>query len=176
MIATRTNLAVMAAAVLWSAALSGQVPATAPLPTFAGTWAPSDPERSDRFFAVGLTAIPGDGQLTIEQGPDRLTLSITMPDEKLDPLLNVTGRFYRTIVYRVPGERVRLGGFGAGGPQFPAGPHWLGDQLVLPDVRPAARPITAILSIDGERLKMETHVELRDGRTNTVTEWFTRIR
>jgi hypothetical protein len=176
MIILRTTVTLTIATVLWSPALFGQTPATAPLPTFAGTWTPSDPDRSDQLFAVGLTAIPGDGQLTIEQRPDRLTLSMAMPDEKLDPILGVNGRFYPTIIYRIPNERFRLGGFGASGPQFPAGPHWLGDQLVIPGVRPGARPITAVLSIDGERLKMETQVEVREGRTNTVTEWFTRIR
>ena len=175
MITTRTS-ATLAIAVVWSAAVFGQVPAMSPLPAFGGTWAPSEPGRSDQFFAVGLTVVPGDGQLTIEQRSDRLTLSIAMPDEKLDPILSVNGRFYSTIIYRIPNERVRLGGFGAGGPRLPAGPHWLGDTLVLPNARPATRPITAMLSLDGERLKIETHVELPNGRPNTVVEWFARVR
>ena len=129
------------AALCWMAApLFAQAPAAAPRPTLAGTWVPSDPKRSDELFAVGLAVTPGGGRLTIEQRADRLTVTIAMPDDKLDPLLRVNGRFYTTIIYRLSGGR--SGGAGAGGPQSPSGPTWFGDRLVIPDARPAARQTT----------------------------------
>jgi hypothetical protein len=177
MIGKRSSLIVTVAALLCVVPpLFAQVPTAALHPTFAGTWAPSDPERSDELFALGLTAIPGRGRLTVEQRVDRLTVTITMPDDKLDPILSINGRFYATIVYRLSETPGRSGGAGAGGPQTPAGPTWFGDRLVVPDARPAARPITMTYSLDGDRLKLETRVDVSAAHANTVTEWFTRVR
>jgi len=157
------------------AALSAQAPTASPLPTLAGVWEPSDPDRTDRFFSVGLAPLPGDGRLTIEQRSDRLTVTMTMPDEKLDPILSFNGRFYQTVVYRVSPERWRPVGFGAGGPQLPTAPTWFADTLVIPNARPSARPVTTTYSLEGARLKVETRVEISEGRSNTVTEWFKRV-
>ena len=93
-----------------------------------------------------------------------------MPDEKLNPILSINGRFYPTVIYRVSPERWRPIGFGAGGPQLPTAPTWFGDSLVIPNARPSSRPITTTYSVDGARLKVETRVEISEGRSNTVTE------
>jgi hypothetical protein len=165
-----------AAAFLSVTTLVSPMRAFAQAPTLAGTWQPSDPARSDELFAVGLTAIPGSGRVTIEQRPDRLTVTISIPDDKLDPILRVSGRFYPAIIYRISETAGRFGGAGAGGPHPPAMPTWFGEKLVIPDARPGARPITMTYSIDGSRLKVETRVDLDGTRANTVTEWFTRVR
>jgi len=177
MIRARSGL-ILSIAVLICAAprLLAQIPAVAPQPTLAGTWAPSEPARSDQLFAVGLTPLPGRGRLTIEQRPDRLAVTITMPDDMLDPLLDVSGRFYATIIYRT--TQGRSGGSGAGGAQQLSTPTWFGDRLVIPNARPSARPITTTTtySLEGDRLKSETRVEVSAGHANTITEWFTRVR
>src|SRR5262245_11540247 len=174
---TRITLMVTAVAALAVAPLLlAQSPAAAQHPSFAGTWQPSEPAKSDRLFDVGLTAIPGGGRLTIEQRTDRLTVRITMPDDRLDPILDINGRFYETIVYRVPAASGRSGGFGAAGPPTPVGVTWVGDQLVIPSARPDARfPGKTTFSIDGDRLKLETRRQISDDRASTVTEWFTRV-
>ncbi len=145
-------------------------------PSLTGTWLPSEPARSDELFAVGLTTIPGNGQLTIDQRSDRLTVTITLPDDKLDPLLSVNGRFYTTIIYRLSGRPERSGGAGAGGPQPPSVPTWFGDRLVIPDARPSPRRTTTTYSLVGDRLKLETSVEISAGRANMVTQWLTRAK
>jgi hypothetical protein len=171
------SLILAVAALLGGASVLAQVPPAAPPhPMFAGIWTPSEPARSDQLFSVGLTAIPGSGRLMIEQRADRLTVTITMPDDKLDPLLSINGPFYQTIVYRLFEPRGRSGGAGAGGLQPPSVPTWLGNQLVIPNPRPAARPATTTYSLDGDRLKLETRVEARTAQATTVTEWFTRVR
>jgi hypothetical protein len=152
-----------------------QVPSAAPHPTFAGTWAPSEPAKNDQLFAVGLTRIPGQGRLTIEQRADRFMVTITVPDEKLDVFLKFDGRFYMTVVYRLSEARGRSGGAGAGGAPRPSEATWFGDRLVIPDPQPAARPVLWTYSLEGDRLKLETHVDLPNGRANDVTEWFKRI-
>jgi hypothetical protein len=167
----------MVGAVLGGSAVSAQAPAQSPAvtpPALAGIWVPVDPARSDRYFDVGLSLVPGQGRLTIEQRPDRITVRITMPDDRLDPLLDLTGRFYEAIIYRV-GTQGRQGGFGASGPQPPTGPTWIGDRLVIPNPRPSVYPTTTTYSREGERLKSETRVTVAAGRENTVTEWFTKV-
>ena len=146
-------------------------------PNLAGVWIPADPVTSDKRFMFGLTPIPGRGQLTIEQRPDRLTLTITMPDADLDRLLDINGRFYTTITYRVSPTPGRAGGYGAAGPPPPPnGPTWFGDELVTRNPRPAsnANQTTTRYSLDGARLKSVTQIHLPTGPTNTVTEWFVR--
>ena len=156
--------------------LRAQSPATPQRPSFAGTWEPTEPEKSDRLFDVGLTTIPGRGQLTIEQRADRFTVRITMPDDRLDPILSIKGRFYETIVYRTPTAPGRSGGYGAGGPATPVGVTWVGDQLVIPNARPDGRPGKTTYSMDGDRLKVETLGQVTSDRASTVTEWFTRVK
>ena len=119
--------------------------------------------------------LSGRGRLTIEQRPDRFTVTITMPDDDLTPVLRINGIFYTTIVYSISEMTGRSGGAGAGGPQSPSRPTWIGDKLVIPNARPAARASTTTYSLDGDRLKLETHVEMGDGRANDVTQWFTKV-
>jgi hypothetical protein len=166
----------IAAVVCGLSPLFAQTPAGVAHPVFAGTWMPSDAAASNRWFDVGLTNIPGDGRLTIEQRPDRLTVTITMPDQKLDPLLKINGRFYPTVMYRLTDAQGRLGGAGAGGPQRPSVPTWFGDRLVIPDPWPSFRRTSATYSLEGDRLKMETTVEIDSARSNTITQWFTRVK
>jgi hypothetical protein len=143
-------------------------------PDLSGTWMPAEPAKSDRLFDVGLSTIPGSGRMTIEQTPNRFTVTITMPDERLDPLLTIGGRFYPTIIYRVY-ESGRAGGAGAGA-QVPSLTSWVGDRLVIPNARPGTRPTTTTFSMDGERLKMETRVEVDATRANNVVELFTKVK
>ena len=110
--------------------LVGQSPGPS-RPNLSGTWAPADPESSDARFNVGLSRIPGSGRLTIEQAANRFTVSITMPDDRLDRAF-ATGRFQQTIIYRVD-ESGRSGGAGAGPPQVPTHTAWVGDRLVIPN-------------------------------------------
>ena len=168
----RLRLTLPIAALLYATPLFGQAPAVAPHPTLSGTWAPSEPAQSDQLFAVGLTRIPGQGRLTIEQRADRLVVTIALPDDKLDTLLKINGRFYMTVIYHV--SEGRLGGAGAGGAPRPSEPTWFGDRLVIPDPQPAARSTMWTCSLDHDRLKLETRVDLPDGRANSVAQWFTR--
>jgi hypothetical protein len=167
---------VLAAAAISGASLAPipQTPPAAPRPSFAGTWAPADPARSDQLFAVGLTPIPGRAQLIIEQrGTNRLTVTIKIPDEVLDQFNpKLFARVYTTIMYNLFEPEGRSGGAGAGGVPPPTLPTWMGDRLVIPDPRPSERRMTTTYSMDGDRLKLETHVEIARDRINTVTEWF----
>jgi hypothetical protein len=158
-----------------------QANATTKRPTFAGTWRPSDPPRSDRFFEVGLGLVPGDGRVVIEQSSNRLTLTKNIPDATLDRLLAIQREFYTTTVYRIdeapiPGSRP--GGAGASGLTAGASPSsWQGDRLVFIQRQLDSRKITASLSLDGDRLKLESHtVILREKTESTVSEWFDRIK
>jgi hypothetical protein len=91
------------AAYLASHALA-QVPVPPSHPSFAGVWTPSVPEASDSKFGVGLTLIPGQGRLDIEQRADRLTVTMTIPEKQLAPMLAASGRFYPTAIYNLPGS------------------------------------------------------------------------
>ena len=180
MVGWRASVIFAAAILLWIARpISGQTAAVVH-PTFAGIWAPSDPVRSDKLFSVGLTFIAGASRLTIEQTADRLTVTVTVPDDKLKIWLALTdGPFYPTMVYRLTGFEGRSGGVGAGGPQPLAGPTWVGDRLVIPNARAVPnrfKGITATYSLDGDQLKLENRWDLIDGRANDVTEWFTRVK
>jgi hypothetical protein len=152
--------------------VSAQTPAPASLPDFSGVWAPSDAARSDTLFDVGLSVVPGRGRMTIDQRVNRITISISMTDDKLEPLMAISGRFYASIIYGITSRPARQGGFGAAGPPELTVPTWVGDRLVIPDARPAQRKATWTLSREGDRLKVETKVE---GRANTITEWFSRV-
>ena len=177
MISTRTSLVVATAALLCATRpLTGPAPAAAKHPTFAGTWVPSDPGRSDTFFSVGLAVVPGRGQLTIEQRADRLALTITLPDENTDIFLRMNGQYYEKVVYRLPVGSMRSGGYGASGPPTRPGPIWDGDRLVLPAQQPSFRAVTTTFSLDGDRLNAETRVQIDATRANTVPEWFTRVK
>jgi hypothetical protein len=181
MIAMRTNvLAIAALLCVVARPITGQAPTAVQHPIFAGTWAPSDPARSDKLFSVGLTPIPGGGRLKIEQTADRLTVTITVPDDKLKIWLALTdGPFYPTMVYHLTGSDGRSGGVGAGGPPPLPGPTWVGDRLVIPNARalpPRFKGITATYSLDGDQLKLENRWDLVDGRANDVTEWFKMVK
>jgi hypothetical protein len=63
--------------------LSAQGTIAAGHPLLAGTWTPIDPKQCDTFYRVGLFVIPGSGHLTIEQRPDRFTVTFAMPDDAL---------------------------------------------------------------------------------------------
>ena len=151
----------------------GQAASEARRPTFAGAWTPSDPARSDVLFNNGLGWIPGTGRLVIEQRPNRLTVTKHVPDDKLDPLLAIHGRWDLTVAYPIIESRGRSGGFGAGGD----GSSWRGDRLVLTQSRAGSRLSTVSLSLDGDRLKLETHVVIAgESKESTVPEWFSRTR
>jgi hypothetical protein len=149
-------------------------------PTFAGTWTPSDPARSDQLFSVGLTSIPGDGGLKIDQTPDLLTVTTIVPESKLKVRMNLlNGPFTPTMVYLINRPAGRAGGSGAGGPAPLAVPTWVADRLVIPHARPdtdRTKGLTLTYSFDGDKLKQDTHWDLVDGRSNTVTELFTRAK
>jgi len=155
-------------------AISRQLVPPAQHPSFAGTWTPSEPARTDVLFSNGLGWIPGNGQLIIEQRPDRFTLTKEVPDDKLDPILDVNGQYFKTVVYRIIVPAGRRGGFGAAGDQRPS--SWQGDRLVFQDSRSGGRPLSMTFSLDGERLKLETHSAVGGGRENNIAEWFTRVR
>jgi hypothetical protein len=142
-------------------------------PTFAGTWAPSDPAKSDELFDSGLGWVPGNGRLIIEQRPDRLTVTKRLPDDRIDPFLDINGQFSMTVVYRIVEPRGRSGGFGAAGDQRPT--SWQGGRLVLLE-RWGTRPYTLALSLDGDRLKLETYELVSQAPRNDVAEWFTRVK
>lgn len=166
--------ALLVAAVLTAdSQLAAQTPAQ-PRPNFSGTWTPVDPAKSDRLFDVGLSAIPGSARLTIDQTATRFTVTIAIPDDRLDPVLTISGRFYPTIMYRVY-DSGRSGGGGAG-PTVPSLTSWVGDRLVIPNARPSTRPTSTTFSMDGERLKMETRVEVDATRVNNVTELFAKVK
>lgn len=171
-----TKRLILAAVVLACATSrpAGQTPAASPHPSFAGTWAPADLERSDRYFDVGLSSIPGTARLILEQRDvNRLTVTILIPEERLAPINPLFYHtFYQTIVYRLFEPQGRGGGAGAGGTPQPTVPTWIGDRLVIPNARPSAFPTMTTFSMDGDRLKIETHVDRGGGRSNDVVEWF----
>ena len=138
----------------------------------------ADLERSDRYFDVGLSPIPGTARLIIEQrGVNRLTVTILIPEERLAPINpRFYATFYQTIVYRLFEPEGRGGGAGAGGAPQPTVPTWVGDRLVIPNARPSAFPTLTTFSMDGDQLKIETHVDRGGGRGNHVTELFKRER
>jgi hypothetical protein len=146
-----------------------------PHPSLAGSWAPAIPEASDRRFDVGLTLIPGQGGLSIEQRANRLTVTITIPDDKLDSMLRARGRFYPTVIYYA--FETRPGGYGAAGPPKLTQATWIDDRLVIPNPWPGlTHPTTQTYSLDGDRLKIETRVDMGAGRESVVTEWFTKVK
>jgi hypothetical protein len=151
-----------------------QTPSPTAHPSFAGTWAPSIPSDSDRLFDVGLTMISGQGRLIIEQRANRLTVTMTIPDDKLEPLLAINGPFYPTAIYYL--SDTRTGGYGAGGAPQLTQPTWLGNQLVIPNPWPMLkRPTTQTYSLDGDHLAIETRVDMGPGRVNDHTERFEKV-
>ena len=162
--------------ILWlGPQVPAQTPAAASRPNFSGAWQPADPAKSDKLFDVGLSYVPGSGRLTIEQTERRFTMTITRPDDRLEPLPNISGRFIPTIVYRIY-ESGRAGGGGRGDLK-PSLTSWLGDRLVIPDPRPGSRlPMTSTFSMEGDRLKMETRAEVDAVRASTVIELFTKVK
>ena len=141
----------------------------------SGTWVPTDPVASDARFNVGLSRIPGSGRVTIEQTANRFTLSITMPDDRLDGAF-ANGRFEQTVIYRVY-ESGRSGGTGAAPPQVPTRTAWVDDRLVIPNAIPGSvRPITMTFSMAGERLRIETRFETDAKGVNTIGELFTKVK
>ena len=154
-----------------------QAPLSTAHPSFAGTWAPAIPEASDRRFDVGLTLIPGRGGLAIEQSANRLTVTITIPDDKLDPMLRAQGRFYPTAIYHLSEAVDRSGGYGASGPPKLTQATWVDDRLVIPNPWPGlTHPTTQTYSLDGDRLKIETRVDMGGGRETDVPEWFAKVK
>jgi hypothetical protein len=150
-----------------------QVPSGGLHPTFAGIWTPSDPARSDKAWSVGISRIPGRARLTIEQRPDRLTLTISMPDDLLSSMLRLVP-FYPTVVLHLSDVQ-RSGGYGAGGPPPLSGPTWVGDQLTVPALWPGDKDsTTTTYSLDGDRLKVETRTVVNAAHTNHLEEWFNR--
>ena len=141
-------------------------------PTFAGTWTPSEPARSEEFFDVGLGWIPGDGRLIIEQAPNRLTVTKSLPDAKLDRLLGFARReFVATVIYWI--DAPSRGGAGASGI---VGSSWRGDQLILTQKQAGNRLTTESLSLDGDRLKLETLIHISgESKDTTKAEWFSRV-
>jgi hypothetical protein len=148
-------------------------------PNFSGTWVPTDPEASDARFNVGLSRIPGSARLTIEQAADRFTLSITIPDDRLDAAF-ANGRFEQTVIYRVY-DAWRSGGAGAGPPKVPpkvlTRTAWVDDRLVIPNASPGlARPVTMTFSMAGERLRIETRFDADVTSASTITDLFTKMK
>ena len=141
----------------------------------SGTWVPADPEASDARLNVGLSRIPGSARLTIEQIANRFTLSITIPDDRLDAAF-ANGRFEQTVVYRVY-ESVRSGGAGAGPPKVPTRTAWVDDRLVIPNATPGLpHPVTMTFSMAGERLSLETRYEGHATSANPIRELFTKVK
>ena len=87
-------------------------------------------------------------------------MTVTVPDDYLDPILSINGRVYTTVVYRLSEEQGRSGGAGAEGPPPLSRPTWFGDRLVIPEPWPAKFPTTMTYSLDGDRLKLETRVQV----------------
>jgi len=144
-------------------------------PSFAGTWAPSEPGRSEVLFSNGLSAVAGvggQGRLLIEQRPDRLILTRQLSDDTLDTMLNFKGRFDTTTVYRIVVPQVGRGGLGAGGDTSAS---WQGDRLILPMLG-AAQPTTVAFSLEEGRLKVDMHKVLGPGKENNTPEWFTKAK
>ena len=146
-------------------------------PTFAGTWQPSDPEKSETLFDIGIGWVPGEGRVVIEQARNRLTVTLIIPDDKLDRLLAIQREFYTTVVYRIDDPIGRRGGGagGAGANGQPADSSWQGDRLVLVQRQVGGRSITVSISLDGDRLKLDSHAVV-GGKGHTNSQWFDRIK
>ena len=146
-----------------------QGPAVGARPSLSGTWTPVDPDASDQFFQVGLSVISAGTKVTIDQQPIRIAVTITLPDDKLDILLQVLGqgRFYGTVTYRPPDGR--SGGYGARGAPEISTPMWFGDRFV-PNALPSARPVTMAYYRKGDFLEVESAVHIPTGRVNTATQ------
>jgi hypothetical protein len=172
--------AIVAVAILSVARVSplAQAPTQASHPSFAGTWAPSAPADSDRRWDIGIAKIPGQGRLTIDQQANRLTVTITIPEDKLAPRLAIQGRVYPTVIYQLFEPTGRSGGYGAGGPPKPTQQAtWVNDQLVISNPWPGlARPTTETYALDGDHLVIETRVDMSPGRVNDLTERFDKMR
>jgi len=98
-----------------------------------------------------------------------------MPDDRLDGAF-ANGRFEQTVIYRVY-ESGRSGGAGAGPPQVPTRTTWVDDRLVIPNAIPgSAHPITMTLSMAGERLRIETRLDVDAASANTIRELFTKVK
>ena len=168
-----------AALLLGTSAVSGQAgQQSSARPSFAGTWKPAEPAKSSVFFDNGIGWIPGDGRLVIEQSPTRLTITVHVPDAKLDPLLTIHGEFHQTVIYRITEPQGRSGGSGAAGDlRFSS---WQDNRLVVKRSRTESRTFTVYLSLEGDRLRKETHtvvtIDPKDKKESTVTEWFERIK
>jgi len=174
---TRASLIVLSAfvAVVGSHGLVAQEMPPSQRPSFAGTWVPADPSRSEVLFNNGISAVAGvsgQGRLVVEQRPDRLTLTRQLSDDALNMMLNFKGSFDTTTVYRIVLPQSGNGGLGAGGDTRSS---WQGDRLVLQIVG-AAKPTTVTFSLDGERLKVESHVVVSPGKENNTAELFTRVK
>jgi len=144
-------------------------------PSFAGTWVPADPNRSEVLFSSGISSVAGvsgQGRLVVEQRPDRLILTRQLSDDALNMMLNFKGSFDTTTVYRIVVPQSGDGGLGAGGDTRSS---WQGDRLVL-QILGAPKPTTVTFSLDGERLKLESRVVVGPGKENNTVELFTRLK
>ena len=174
---TRVSFIVLSAvlAIVGSQVSSAQEVLPSQRPSFAGTWVPADPNRSEVLFNNGTSAVAGvsgQGRLLIEQRADRLTLTRQLSDDASSMMLNFKGSFDTTTVYRIVLPQSGNGGLGAGGDTRSS---WQEDRLVLQIVG-AAKPTTVTFSLDGERLRVETHVVVSPGKENNQAELFTRFR
>jgi hypothetical protein len=158
-----------------AAALLAQAGAEVKRPSFAGAWKPSDPEHSERLFAVGIGWVPGDGRIVIEQTANRLAVTKHLPEATLDRVLAFQREYYPTVIHRIDEPRGRAGGAGASGQA--AGSSWQGERLVLTQRQAGIRHITVLLSLDGDRLKVDNQVVIvGEGKQSTTPEWFERIK
>ena len=169
---------VVTAAVLAIAASRGTAAQDLPpsqRPSFAGTWAPADPEWSDLLFKNGMAfvaGVSGQGRLVIEQRPDRFIVTKQLPDDKLNAMLNLLGRVDTTTLYRIVMPQGRSGGFGAAGDTRSS---WQANRLVF-HITGSAKQLSVAFSMDGERLKVEEHTVISPGKENNTPEWFTRVK
>ena len=98
---------------------------------------------------------------------------MTIPEKQLAPMLAASGRFYPTAIYNLPGSDGRPGSDYRQQTQA----KWEDDRLVIPSPWPGlARPTTQTYSLDGNRLKIQTHVDMGNGRETDITEWFTKVK
>jgi len=145
-------------------------------PNFAGSWEPADRARSTTLFSVGIGWVPANGRIVIEQRANRLTVTKSVPDDVLDPLLQLHGEFYPTVMYpifeREPGGAPVA--FGAAGDLRAS---WQGDRLVLSRSQAGIRLITISLSLDGDRLRKDSHTVITtEQKESTVQEWFVKTK
>lgn len=165
-------------AVCPSASVSArQAQAPEPRPLFTGTWVPAHAAHLDFLYSAGMAMVPAGGQLIIDHRPNRHTITNVIPDKDLDPVLSINGRYYQTIIYRLSEPpRGRNGGFGASGPRPARTEGWIGNELVIANLRPSFRETVTRFSMDGERLKIVTTAEIVNGKQNTVTAFFVRAK